>query len=291
MERACTSTVEDIIHFTAGEFEMLLQQVAPYILKPRAIYDCPESDGERRTRQTRLSVSSRLFMFLDRLANGTKFAKLASDSGCSQETCRVDFIHVAYAICDALKNEIEWPNAMERREMHGLISAHLYPSIIAVIDGTYQYLASTKDLVHIFYNGHKKRPLWLHQIVVNWRGRIIHHSFVPGGVTNDRGQFNDTLLGRTPMYFSAGEHLLADRGYHGTNPDEVLVRCGDDVPYLESFRSLIERVHNCVKDRWKLCWRPWPKTASVWHAPVAFRAAIVLTNWLNRVRDRYPTNP
>jgi len=54
--------------------------------------------------------------------------------------CRIDFIHVAFATCDALKNEFEWPDAKERPRMHGLISAQLYPGIIAVIDGTYQYL-------------------------------------------------------------------------------------------------------------------------------------------------------
>lgn len=184
-------------------------------------------------------------------------------------------------------------DAAERKNSYGLISAKMYPSLITIMDCTYQYLhpSSVKELFHVFYSGHKKQSLWLHQLIVDWRGKILHHSFVPGGVTSDRGQFNATLLDDLPHMFSPGEQMLTDGGYQGVNPNNILLRCNEGHPLTGNLRAAIERVNNLVKDRWKLCNESWPKTASVWHAPMAFHAAVLLTNFLNRLRDRYSTNP
>lgn len=239
------------IRFTRSEFDDLHNELKPLLDQPLIDDDVFVRGTLRcRPRDRRLGTSDALFLFLMRATGRLRLSTLAMISGFSVGTLSAHLHHVAAAICKGLEYEIRWPTVAERRQLHGKIAK--YSWAVAIIDGTYQWLRRPQEAAvrSIYLRKDKKRAFWLHQvcallvyqffgvadggatfaraciqIVIDYRGKVIQHSYVPGAVTNDRGAFNQTIGAMAESLLSSRELIIADAGYRGAGPLLVCHRC------------------------------------------------------------------
>lgn len=305
MAKHCAGqTLEDMVRFTEAGFHILHRELAPFIERPRdndAEFAMLGVQSQRKHERARLSTEDRLLLYLLRMSESGVFNFLAASSGWSPESCRVDFAHITRCVVEHLNYEIQWPSPEQRARLHG--SFEFNPNVIgtvytvyiflecdmrtAVIDCTPQFVNRPHDRTAAanLFRKDKDDYFWLHQVVVDHRGEIWSHAYVPGGNTNDRGLFNATILPNRNTLLASSELLLADKGYRGAGP---LLICGDadDGEEWEALRSVIENLNASIKNHFPLVHSRW--AGGVEEAPLVFRAGLLLTNRINRWENSFP---
>lgn len=121
---------------------------------------------------------------------------------------------ITEVINEVYKSELDWPDAREREDSHGLFA--LDDHAIAVIDGSHCEITIPSHNESSFYNAHKGFHSKNYMLFVNALGYYIHVSKGFNGRRNDRGIFNDLDLSAIPL--SPGELFIADGGFTGEGP-------------------------------------------------------------------------
>jgi len=151
-------------------------------------------------------------------------------------------------------DEIQWPDEQERLELRGKLPGQ--PMAIGVLDATIHRRQRPGIIQIEAYRGDKKCHFLNTLTVCDYRGVLIFLDTGFLGRSNDQNCYNNSELKKHPeKYFSQGEKLLADGGFH----DQYLISPistarKEKRPVLKSVslnhsinRIIIENVHAYLK--------------------------------------------
>jgi len=214
------SRFERMLRISVPEFYLLYQELEEFIMQPRSIYhECDGDSKSDRKRTTKLHPVDQFCVWLFR-ADDTDVDLLGVLFRDVHRTT-IDRVmdHVSSAIIACWNDEVDWPDAEERRMLWGRFS--LYNRIVACLDGTHCQIEVPVDPEdeYDYYSGYKKYHTQNYLIAANGLSQII---FIDGpfpGRGNDRGAFNETVfMKKNNEMLSDGEVILTDGGFIGPGP-------------------------------------------------------------------------
>lgn len=206
-----------------------------------------------------------------------------------------------YHVCECIKqrfaDEIRWPNAEERKDMHGGFAVH--PQAVAAFDGTHLEIRRPSSATEeMYYSSHKHRHSQNFLIGVDCYGFIVYLSDPKPGRSNDRTLWNDSYIANhLSEFLSKGECLLVDGGFKGDGPllrardkkemsaassaDELIQWWDFNTEFVRD-RSLVEHVIGRVKGQSECLGHRFYGTRE--HQSLMMRASSCLYNRIHRAR-------
>jgi hypothetical protein len=158
------------------------------------------------------SCADRLFVFLMRMRGGQSSVDLEGCTHMSAATLSRDFHFILPIMVQRLNYEIQWPSEHERNELVGKIID--FPDAIGVVDATHTQIRRPSINQREYYRLDYACHTYAHQMIVDWKGKIIYLATgMPGSVHDRRIWTHSQPFTHKHNYFSDNQTLLADKGY------------------------------------------------------------------------------
>ena len=199
---------------------------------------------------------------------------------------------------DAWADEVAWPDAEERRLLHGFFTCH--DKAVGVLDGTHCQISVPYFKEDRSLSGYKKFHTQNYLICADALGFVIYTAGPFEGMANDRAALNTTPFVQHPCpLLSDGEVILTDGGFSGdgeilhqftqTELRQLTAEERDRAaPWNDDFtynRTSIEHCIHRIKSRTQALTSRWQRDIA--KQVELFDASCRLYNRLRRLRLEY----
>lgn len=271
-----------VTRFTRAQFDELLTELAPFIRRNRRVRQGTEPTG--RLRSAKATLQNRLLLTLKFLVVGGSCESLGLDFGLSPHVVGEDIQHVIYAIIEAIKYEVSFPNEAQINSLIGTYGPN-FPDVICVLDCTYTGARRKRG----DYSGHRSMFMRSHQVVADAFGFILH---VVAGQPGGRHDHHHYQLSELPQLLEqAGVRALGDDAYQSLESVQPPASA-EDIPNRDervefnidhtNRRSRIEQFFSVLKQWFGAAGRKWERADRRFLA-VVFVACCLLYNRRKRL--------
>jgi len=290
-----------LTNFTADEFEELASAVCPIVATHARTTGAPRSVFGRRPK---LTPEQRLLHLIFYLKHDNVVRYDAYGWNWSKSSACDDAVFVSSCLNEALKDELKWPNEIERRAL--ALTLPEFEGCIGFIDGTLieiprPYAETRAQQQRLWYNGRKSMYCFNNTVVVDHNGLFIFiDPGYPGSLHDVNCLRQSDLYKNWRRYFTHSdeyfEYLLGDPGYVGEDMF-IMRRIGRRETVEDGEMSVIDAFNSMhagyrVQVEWgigglKRKWRRLMKKTDMKHDkfPHLFRSAAIMTNFLQRRRN------
>ena len=171
--------------------------------------------NSKRGRPCKPNSLNRMIYVLEWLSSGDFGNKMEFELKYSKTSLTEDRSHILRAICKALKDEIQWPNAAERLDLASTYKG-IFKDVVGIFDCTEWVIAKPGEENHEkrTYSGKQQANTYKTLAVINKHGKFIYVSRLMEGQANDRAQFvQSELYMECGKFFTGSEKLAADSIY------------------------------------------------------------------------------
>ena len=205
--------------FTSDQFRthIMTGELEEAVRAPRKVYDDRRQGParERRRRRCKASPAQRVLFVLHRLRFNPTLLEMQHVAHWSSTSLDDDFFHVLACLRESLRGEVVWPDAAERQRLR-----HEQLGTFGIVDGTLSRTLEDANQRRENFRSDKGYGIAAQGVISN-EGNCIHIEAGFQGSESDKGMWNLSELHlRHHEFFSPGEALLADGGYHPNYDDQ-----------------------------------------------------------------------
>ena len=217
------SEFEDIIAKSNGLILELID--LPRDLDPARAPDDPENVARLRNRKkpSIQSARARLFQFLMYMRSHDGFWSAQQGAHLAKSSLCDDFYWVLKCFLHCYGCKVALPDSAERLELEGKIEH--FPTAILLVDSTLVQVEPSADEQQAFRNVKHQKHGVLHQIAVDYRGRVRHLTLgIPGG------NVDATIFRKSELYLE--KDFIYQKIDAAGVVTELYYRCMTDCGYL-----------------------------------------------------------
>lgn len=271
-----------ITRFSRTDFDELVRELRPLIMANRHVrMNVDEPTGQIRA--AKLTIANRVLVTLKFLIFGETLAQLSSEFVWSVPAVNEEIHHGVYAIVQALRYEISFPDVAQQQALSAVYGPALRRAF-GVVDGTFTpSFRQPGD-----YSGHRHSNVRAHQIATDSLGYVIH--VVAGQIGSRHDAYNFGRSDLPDLLAATGANLLADVGYLGCeNLGLLLPATATSIPNTaqrlafnrehKRFRSRIEQRIGILKALFSIVARRWQRADRPFLAVCVVACCCLYNRW------------
>jgi hypothetical protein len=284
------------------EFLQLLKLIVPLMETTPMNFTNDSEEKKESWRTNKARPSTRRLKPPDMLLawliglTGIRDIFMATTFSCNEATMIRVFNYVTEIILLALKDELQWPDAEERKLFYNLFP--IYEKAVIVLDGTHCQIQIPFELEdeESYYSSYKHYHTQLYLIYIDPHGFFRRIEGPWPGKNADRAVFMQSdVYANSSEYLAKDEMILVDGGFRGEGPilypynKTELEKAGDEKEKYKAYnelltesRSLVEHAIHRLKSRAAILASRFMKDKAKQLKIV--QCAAMLFNWTRKIR-------